>query len=99
MPSLEVTECKQGEIGEICVSGDIVTDGYYRKPGASFDARFEFQGKIFHRMGDLGYFDDNHCLRFLGRKAECLITDQGPLETERCEPMVNAFPEVKRDRL
>ena len=99
MPSLEVTECKQGEIGEICVSGDIVTDGYYRKPGASFDARFEFQGRIFHRMGDLGYFDDNHCLRFLGRKAECLITDQGPLETERCEPMVNAFPEVKRSAL
>lgn len=92
----ELSRC---EVGEICVSGDIVTDGYYRKPGASFDARLEFQNKTYHRMGDLGYFDQEGFLRFLGRKAECLQTQHGPLETERCEPMINDLPEVQRSAL
>ena len=45
--SFDVKELGRGEIGEICVSGDIVTDGYYQMPGASFDARFEYKGRVF----------------------------------------------------
>jgi olefin beta-lactone synthetase len=92
-------ELAHGEIGEICVAGDIVTDGYYRMPGASIDARFSYENKTFHRMGDLGYFDHDHCLRFLGRKAECIQTKNGLLETERCEPMINAILCVKKSAL
>jgi acyl-coenzyme A synthetase/AMP-(fatty) acid ligase len=50
-------------------------------------------------MGDLGYFDQNGLLRFLGRKAERIITKNGPLETERCEPIVNAINGVFRSAL
>ena len=50
-------------------------------------------------MGDLGYFDRKGYLRFLGRKAECVRTSDGPLETERCEPIVNALTEVHRSAL
>ncbi|MDG1139187.1 MAG: fatty acid CoA ligase family protein [Opitutales bacterium] len=92
-------ELTRGQIGEICVAGDIVTDGYYRMPGASIDARFSYENKTFHRMGDLGYFDQDHCLRFLGRKAECIQTENGLLETERCEPMINAIPCIKKSAL
>ena len=84
------------ETGEICVSGDTVTDGYDQMPGATRDARFTFNSKIYHRMGDLGYWDENHNLRFLGRKAECIKTESGPLETERCEPMFNNVDGVER---
>lgn len=101
-PSVSISEqgeLAQEEVGEICVSGEVVTDGYYRMPGASFDARFEYEDKRFHRMGDLGYFDRENRLRFLGRKAECVHTRHGPLETERCEPMINAIPEVRRSAL
>ena len=80
---------KKLETGEICVSGDTVTDGYDQMPGATRDARFTFNSKVYHRMGDLGYWDENHNLRFLGRKAECIQTKSGPLETERCEHMFN----------
>ena len=52
--------------------------------------------KIYHRMGDLGYWDENHNLRFLGRKAECIKTESGPLETERCEHMFNNIDGVDR---
>lgn len=97
--SFDVKELERGEIGEICVSGDIVTDGYYQMPGASFDARFEYNGRVFHRMGDLGYFDDSNQLRFLGRKAEQVITENGPLETERIEPIINSLDGVRRSAL
>ena len=50
-------------------------------------------------MGDLGYYDENGLLRFMGRKVERVITKDGPLETERCEPLVNAMKNVFRSAL
>ena len=47
-------------------------------------------------MGDLGYWDDEGNLRFLGRKAECVQTKFGPLETEKCEPIINNLSGVHR---
>lgn len=82
--------------GEICVSGETVTDGYDYMPGATRDARFTFNGKEYHRMGDLGYWDKDKNLRFMGRKAECVLTESGPLETERCEPIFNEIKGVRR---
>jgi acyl-CoA synthetase (AMP-forming)/AMP-acid ligase II len=82
--------------GEICVSGETVTDGYDYMPGATRDARFTFKGKEYHRMGDLGYWDKDKNLRFMGRKAECVLTESGPLETERCEPIFNEIKGVRR---
>ena len=80
---------EQAEVGEICVSGKMVSEGYDRMPGATCDARFKIGDAHFHRMGDLGYFDETGTLRFLGRKAECVYTHDGPIETERCEPAIN----------
>ena len=95
----ELGEITGEDVGEICVSGGVVTDGYYKMPGASFDARFTYQGEIFHRMGDLGYLDEDKNLRFLGRKIERVETLQGHLETERLEPIVNAVEGVSRSAL
>tara|TARA_B100000282_G_scaffold293493_1_gene268915 strand:- start:3366 stop:5000 length:1635 start_codon:yes stop_codon:yes gene_type:complete len=92
-------ELESGKIGEICVSGAVVSEKYFRMPGATLDSKFKINEKIFHRMGDLGYFDHNGILRFLGRKAERFMTKNGILETERCEPIVNSFDEVYRSAL
>ena len=78
------------------MSGDTVTDGYDNMPGATRDARFTFNGKEYHRMGDLGQWDKDKNLRFMGRKAECVLTKSGPLETERCEPIFNEIKGVRR---
>ena len=87
-------------VGEICVTGKVVTDGYDRMPGATRDSRFIFDGKLFHRMGDtLGYMDKMGLLRFLGRKVECVNTPAGILETERCEPIANSVDGVYRSAL
>ena len=95
----ELNVLDKNEVGEICVSGAVVTDGYYRMPGATSDARFNYEGKVFHRMGDLGYFDQDENLRFMGRKTECIPTPNGPLETERCEPIINAYEGIYRSAL
>lgn len=95
----ETQELKDGEVGEICVAGPTVTEEYYRMPGATFDSKFRYESKTYHRMGDLGYFDTNRILRFLGRKAERLNTAQGPLETERCEAIANTVDGVRRSAL
>ena len=68
------------EIGEICVAGSTVTDGYDQMPGSTRDARFVYKSNYFHRMGDLGYWDKNGNLRFMGRKAECIKTKTVPLK-------------------
>ena len=98
MPNFEkdYAGLNQGEIGEICVSGKMVTAGYDRMPGATCDARFKIGDAEFHRMGDLGYFDPSGSLRFLGRKAECVYTANGPFETERCEPLINQLDCVQK---
>lgn len=90
------TGLDSGEVGEICVSGPMVTDGYHRMPGATCDARFKIGDEPCHRMGDLGYFDAAGNLRFLGRKAERVMTESGPLETDRIEPLVNTLACVRR---
>ena len=95
----QISPLEGKEVGEICVSGPVVTDGYHNKPGATFDARFVYEGKVFHRMGDLGYFDENDHLRFMGRKIECVQTPNGPLETERCEPIANVHDGIARSAL
>tara|TARA_Y100000766_G_C18468352_1_gene393937 strand:- start:130 stop:582 length:453 start_codon:yes stop_codon:yes gene_type:complete len=68
-------------------------------PGATFDSKFLYESKTYHRMGDLGYFDAKRTLRFLGRKVERLNTPQGFLETERCEAIVNSVHGVRRSAL
>jgi acyl-CoA synthetase (AMP-forming)/AMP-acid ligase II len=95
----EVEEVNEGQVGEICVAGPTVTEEYYRMPGATFDSKFRYDSQIYHRMGDLGYFDVDLSLRFLGRKAERLNTKHGPLETERCEAIVNTVNGVRRSAL
>jgi len=100
IPNLdEIEEVRDGEVGEIVVAGPVVTECYHRMPGATFDSKVCDGKRIFHRMGDLGYFDRKGYLRFLGRKVECIRTSNGPLETERCEPIVNALKEVRRSAL
>ena len=87
---------EENVVGEICVTGKIVTDGYDGMPGASRDARFVYNGNTFHRMGDIGYWDKSKSLRFLGRKAERISTKYGMLATENIEPIINSFSEVEK---
>jgi acyl-CoA synthetase (AMP-forming)/AMP-acid ligase II len=90
-----------GEIGEITVKGPPVTEAYYHREDSTRLAKiYDPGGKSFwHRMGDLGYFDERGRLWFCGRKSQRVITPSGILFTIPCEGVFNAHPEVHRTAL
>jgi acyl-CoA synthetase (AMP-forming)/AMP-acid ligase II len=96
-PSLRVGV---GEIGEIVVRGPAVTRAYYRAPSATALAKIrDADGGIRHRMGDLGYLDEQGRLWFCGRKTHRVVTPGGTLFTVPCESVFNTHPEVYRTAL
>jgi long-chain acyl-CoA synthetase len=60
---------KDGEMGEICVRGDNVMKGYYKKPDATKEA---FAGGWFH-SGDLGFRDADGFYFIRDRKKDMII--------------------------
>jgi acyl-CoA synthetase (AMP-forming)/AMP-acid ligase II len=54
---------------------------------------------IIHRMGDVGYFDEEGRLWYCGRKSHRVVTKDGILFTEQIENIFNAHPQVNRTAL
>ncbi len=88
-----------GEIGEITVSGDLVTRQYFEKPDADALTKINDEDRIWHRMGDLGWMDKKGRIWFCGRKSHRVITKNGTLFTIPCEAIFNNHPEVFRSAL
>ena len=60
----------EGNLGEVCVLSDTVTPEYVGMPEKTRLAKFtDDQGRLWHRMGDLGYLDGDGALWFCGRKS------------------------------
>ncbi len=68
-----------GAVGEILVRGPVVTQSYDAAPKDQAAAKLaDPDGKAhWHRMGDMGCFDAQGILWFLGRKSHCLLTSRG----------------------
>ncbi len=90
-----------GEVGEICVKGPTVTRRYHNRDASTRLAKIHDPdgGGITHRMGDLGYFDDDGRLWFCGRKAHRVQTADGTLFTVQVEAVFNTHPKVYRTAL
>jgi acyl-CoA synthetase (AMP-forming)/AMP-acid ligase II len=54
---------------------------------------------VWHRMGDLGYFDEKGRLWFCGRKSHRVETNQGLMLPVPCEAIFNQHPDVFRTAL
>ena len=91
----------QGEIGEIVVRSPVATTAYYNRPHATALSKIRDtrDGGIHHRMGDVGYFDEQGRLWFCGRKNHRVVTKDGTLFTIPCERVFNAHPKVLRTAL
>jgi acyl-CoA synthetase (AMP-forming)/AMP-acid ligase II len=88
-----------GEIGEIVVTGDLVTRSYFDNPEADAFSKIADGDAIWHRMGDLGWRDRKGRIWFCGRKAHRVITKQETLFTVPCEAIFNNHPKVFRSAL
>ncbi len=90
----------QGEIGEIVVRGAVVTPSYYKRPQATKLAKIPTEnGEAWHRMGDVGYFDEQDRLWMCGRKGHRVDAETGTLYTIPCEAVFNTHPAVRRSAL
>lgn len=94
------TVVRPGEIGEICVYGPTVTDTYWQRDVQTRLAKMkDREGQIWHRMGDLGWMDEQGRIWYCGRKSERVRTDQRTLFTECVEGRVNGLSGVYRSAL
>jgi len=90
----------QREIGEIVVKGPQVTKGYYNAERHDRLSKIsDGAGGFYHRMGDLGYLDEEGRLWFVGRKSHRVETPHGTLFTVPCEAVFNTHPQVFRSAL
>jgi acyl-CoA synthetase (AMP-forming)/AMP-acid ligase II len=84
-----------GSAGEIVVSGAHVLPGYVDGHGDE-ETKFRVEGQIWHRTGDLGYFDADGRLWLLGRCAARIEDQRGTLYPFAVECAVSAHDAVRR---
>jgi olefin beta-lactone synthetase len=90
-----------GDVGEIGVDGPVVTKEYFNRPQSTALSKIldPDNGRMIHRMGDLGYLDEHGRVWFCGRKSQRVITPSGTLFTIPCEAVFNQHPQVYRSAL
>lgn len=92
-------ELSANQIGEICVSGPQVTQSYFNRDSATSLAKIHSDDGFYHRMGDVGYLDDDGRIWFCGRKSQRVITETETLYTICCEGVFNKHESVFRTAL
>jgi len=93
---------KPGAIGEIVVSGDIVTKTYFKQKDCLLFSKIyeKTEKKFWHRLGDVGYFDQNQRLWYCGRKTHRVcLEDDSVLFTIPVEGVFNTHEKVARSAL
>ena len=92
-------EVPQGEVGELMVTGPVVTREYVTRVEANALHKVADGESVWHRMGDVGYLDDQDRFWFCGRKSHRVQTTGGTLFTIPCEAIFNNHPHVYRSAL
>jgi olefin beta-lactone synthetase len=92
-------DCGPREIGEIVVSGDTVSREYLSRPEATAASKVSEGGRVWHRMGDMGYLDADGQLYFCGRRVHVVATTDRVFHSVPVENVFNRHPEVSRTAL
>jgi acyl-CoA synthetase (AMP-forming)/AMP-acid ligase II len=95
----DATILSTNEVGEIIVKGPTVTTEYLHLPEKTREAKIYDGSDVWHRMGDMGFFDESNDLWFLGRKAHRVEARDGMMTPISCEAIFNKHPAVKRSAL
>jgi len=87
------------EIGEIIVHSTMITKKYFDDQEKTANAKIRDEGKVWHRIGDVGYLDDEGYLWFCGRKDHRVELENETLFTIPCEAIFNNHKDVFRTAL
>ena len=80
----------KGEIGEICIKGDNVTNGYENNPEAN---KQSFENNWF-RTGDEGFFDEDGYLKISGRLKEIINKGGEKISPLEVDNILMDFPPI-----
>jgi acyl-CoA synthetase (AMP-forming)/AMP-acid ligase II len=102
----QVRELPPGQIGELIVSGPVVTREYVTRTDCNPLHKVADGPRYWHRMGDVGYLETTtepgrvgERFWFCGRKAHRVITATETLFTIPCEAIFNQHPRIYRSAL
>jgi acyl-CoA synthetase (AMP-forming)/AMP-acid ligase II len=90
---------RPGEIGELIVRGPQASPEYATSADHTAEAKIADGNTFWHRMGDVGYLDEQDRFWYCGRKSQRVETRQGTLFTECVEAVFNRHPDVARTAL
>ncbi|NBH06077.1 AMP-binding protein [Amycolatopsis sp. SID8362] len=88
-----------GEVGELVVAGDHVSNRYHGSPVNDIRAKIHDGARRWHRTGDLARIDAAGRIWFCGRKTHRVDSADGTLFSVCCEGVFNAHPDVLRTAL
>lgn len=88
-----------GAIGEIVVHSEVVTREYHNKPEHTRLAKMRDGDTVRHRMGDVGYIDQQGRVWFCGRKSHRVVNGDQTWFSVRCEAIFNQHNDVFRSAL
>lgn len=84
-----------GEIGQICISGPNVMQGYLTEDGPVDEGIcYDAKGERWVRTGDLGYMDENGYVYFVGRSKRVVIISGYNVYPRDIETRLTDFPEI-----
>jgi olefin beta-lactone synthetase len=92
-------EIQKGQIGEIVVKAPWVTKTYFNLSDITSLAKIPDGKSFWHRMGDVGKWDEENRLWFCGRKNHRVRIGAETLFTIPCEAIFNQHTDVKRSAL
>ena len=95
----DALEIPKGQTGEIVVKAPWVTKTYLNCEDITHLTKIPDGETFWHRMGDLGKWDEQNRLWFCGRKNHRVLTHAETLFTIPCEALFNKHPDVRRSAL
>jgi acyl-CoA synthetase (AMP-forming)/AMP-acid ligase II/pimeloyl-ACP methyl ester carboxylesterase len=98
----DISETKNlpaGKIGEVIVSGRNISPSYLDNSEGTRRAKIKDGKGFWHRMGDVGYLDEEGGLYFCGRLAHTVFTPEKTLYPIPAERIFLSHPKVNRTAL
>lgn len=95
----DLTPAQYGEIGEICIAGNVLATRYVREEELTSKAFVYLereQAKRIYKTGDRGYFLNDGCVRYVGRKDNQVKVHGYRIELEEIEACANGYDGIER---
>mgnify|MGYP001295981051 FL=1 len=96
----DVEALPPGEIGEVIARSPHISEDYFRDPAATAENKIaDPDGSMWHRLGDVGFLDEEGRLWLGGRRSHRVPTPERVYLPLQVEPVVATHPAVRRAAL